>query len=269
MKNLILTVCLLAFTFHQVQSQSSQSKPIKVFILAGQSNMDGCGLGAELPKRYQKDPSNVLTWDNNKRIWVEPKKTTFSERRDLMFGPETTFAHVLSRAFPNDSIRIVKTSAGGTKLYRHWLPDSSMYRRCLQNFSNACLSLEESNQPFELSGMLWMQGESDSETLEMANAYEENLKRMFADIREKTGKPDLPIVMGRISSSLLKETPWVFDHTRIVQQAQDNVAAQDPHVHIINTDKLTTLDDNTHFDTKAQLKLGRQMAKLMLTEIKK
>ena len=112
--------------------------------------------------------------------------------------------------------------------------------------------------------MLWMQGESDSETLEMANAYEKNLVNLLRDIREKTGQPHLPVVMGRISSSLLKETPWVFDHARIVQQAQDRVAAQDPDTFIVPTDDLPTLKDNTHFDSAGQMTLGDRMATQML-----
>lgn len=117
--------------------------------------------------------------------------------------------------------------------------------------------------------MLWMQGESDSETLEMASAYEANLKAMFRDVREKTGKEHLPIVMGRISSSLLKKTPWNFDYAAVVQKAQEAVAAADPDVSMIQTDDLSTLEDNTHFDTKAQLTLGEEMAKRMLKLLEK
>ncbi len=39
--------------------------------------------------------------------------------------------------------------------------------------------------------------------------------------------------------------------------------------HIINTDKLSTLEDNTHFDTKAQIKLGKEMARIMIKELGK
>ncbi len=85
---------------------------------------------------------------------------------------------------------------------------------------------------------------------------------------KKFNKPDLIVVMGRISSSLLKETPWVFDFCKVVQKAQESVAEQDAYVHIINTDNLSTLIDNTHFDTKGQLKLGKKMARKMLNDIK-
>lgn len=264
----VLSFVILTFFGAVLFAQNDNSNPVKIFILAGQSNMDGCGLWEELPRKYQNPPENVIVWDNNNKLWVELGKTTFSIRRKLQFGPEMAFAHILAAAYPYNTVAIVKTSGGGTKLYSQWVPDSVMYRRCFQNVENAKEQLTQEKRFYEISGMLWMQGESDSETLEMANAYEKNLKLMIADVRKQTKKPNLPIVMGRISSSLLKETPWVFDHTKIVQAAQENVAAQDPHVHIINTDKLSTLEDNTHFDTKAQLKLGKQMSKIMLTEIK-
>jgi len=86
-------------------------------------------------------------------------------------------------------------------------------------------------------------------------------------MRQQTGIDDLPFVMGRISSSLLKETPWVFDYTPVVQEAQERVAAGDENVHITNTNKLPTLEDNTHFNTKGQIRLGKAMAKIMLREI--
>jgi hypothetical protein len=74
--------------------------------------------------------------------------------------------------------------------------------------------------------------------------------------------------MGRISIGLLRETPWPFDYTKEVQKAQEIVAAQDDNVFIINTDKLKTLKDNTHFNTEAQIWLGKKMGKIMLKEIK-
>ena len=263
MKNTYLLLFFILMFAFQVFSQIGVQKPVKVFLLAGQSNMDGCGVGEELPEKYRTPPENVMLWDNKLETWVKLGETSFSKARKYQFGPEMEFSHRISKAFPEHEIRIIKTSGGGTKLFNQWIPEGGMYKRFLLNIGNALENLNSSNQEFEVCGMLWMQGESDSETVEMATAYEENLKIFFAAIRKEMHKPDLPIVMGRISSSLLKETPWVFDQTPIVQKAQEAVAAGDPNVFIINTDKLSTLWDNTHFDTKAQLKLGKQMARIM------
>lgn len=246
------------------QLEIPRSKPCKLFLLGGQSNMDGCGRGEDLPKPYQSPPANVVTWDNRKQCWVPLTKDSMAIARHQQFGPEMAFAHRLAKAYPGQTIAITKTSAGGTKLHTQWVPGKVMYRRFIQNFRNATKQLEGAGVDYEIGGMLWMQGESDSETIEMANAYEENLKRLVADVRKQTNHDTLPIVMGRISSSLLEKTPWNFDHARIVQAAQEAIAAEDGHVYIINTDELSTLKDNTHFDTEAQLTLGGQMGDIML-----
>lgn len=247
--------------------QSATERPVKVFLLAGQSNMDGCGTAEELPKKYKVPPANAMTWDNKRTTWVALGTDSFAEKRGFKFGPEIAFTHLMAMQYPDSMIAIVKTSGGGTKLWKHWLPGKGMHTYFFKNIDNARGQLQADGQAYEICGMLWMQGESDAEEIEKAKAYDENLKVFFADVRTRTGKPELPIVMGRISSSLLKKTPWNFDHTKIVQQAQEKVAAADEHVFIINTDDLETLKDNTHFNGPAQIRLGNEMGKAMLKEI--
>lgn len=265
-KCLSLILCFLLTGSVAVASQGP--KPVKLFLLGGQSNMEGCGQSKELPKRYQSPPDNCRIWDNREKRWVPLGTDSTATARGHLFGPEIAFSHRLSRAYPDHSIRLVKTAAGGTKLHTQWRPGLVMYQRFLSNMKNATQELEQSQTPYDIVGMLWMQGESDSETTEMANAYEANLKALIADVRKQTKQETLPFVMGRISSSLLKKTPWNFDHARIVQKAQEAVAAQDDSTYVINTDDLGTLKDNTHFDTAAQLKLGQRMARVMLKHLK-
>ena len=169
-------------------------------------------------------------------------------------------------AFRN-GIAIVKTAGGGTTLWKHWSPEGFMYRRFLTNLENALLQLEDSGTVYEICGMLWMQGESDAELIEKAKEYEINLPVLVNNIRELTVKEELPFIMGRISSSLLKETPWNFDQTKYVQISQENVAVRDDNIFIINTDHLTTWNDNTHFDATSQIWLGNEMGEIMLKQI--
>ncbi|MDO5971325.1 sialate O-acetylesterase [Flavivirga aquimarina] len=256
----LVLVCVTSTGISQIEI----SRPVKIFLLGGQSNMDGCGLSEELPLEYQTHPENIITWDNKKEKWVVLGTDSFAERRKYKFGPEIAFTHLLSKKNPNHTIAVVKTSGGGTKLWKHWLPEQPMYSRLLKNLDRAVKNLKEKGIAYEICGMLWMQGESDAETIEWASAYEKNLKLLFADVRKQTKKEDLPIVMGRISKSLLKKTPWNFDFTEVVQEAQDKVAKADKNVFIINTNKLKTLKDNTHFNSEAQIWLGKKMGKLML-----
>jgi len=260
-----VVACLMIVSLCSVSATDLVKGPVKLFLLGGQSNMDGCGQTEELPEAYQTHPANIVTWDNQKKTWVPLTTDSMSLARRHQFGPELAFSHLLAKAFPDHTIAIAKTSAGGTKLHTQWVPGKGMYQRFMSNVGNARAQLEEAGVDYEIGGMLWMQGESDSETVEMAEAYEANLKLLIADVRKQTGQAELPFVMGRISSSLLKKTPWNFDQARTVQAAQEAVAAEDKQVHIIHTDALTTKKDNTHFDTKAQLTLGKQMAEVILS----
>ncbi|MCK0156459.1 sialate O-acetylesterase [Cellulophaga sp. F20128] len=266
--SLVLFLIIVLFTVSSNGQSKQDQLPVKVFILGGQSNMDGTGKSEELPEKYQTHSDKIMMWDNKENKWMALGTDSFASRRKFKFGPEIAFSHLMAKKFPKHRIAVVKTSAGGTKLWKHWLPNQPMYSRFLKNMNNALENLEQSGATYEVEGMLWMQGESDAETIEWANDYEKNLKIFFKDVRIQIGKPDFPIVMGRISIGLLRETPWVFDYTATVQAAQDTVAAQDKNVFIINTDKLETLKDNTHFNSESNLWLGKKMGKLMIKAIK-
>jgi hypothetical protein len=243
--------------------QNNKARPVKVFLLGGQSNMEGCGKIKNMPDAYKTQPENAVIWDNGKRIWTALGKDSFAEGRDYLFGPEIAFSHQLAKAFPDYTIAVIKTAGGGTTLWKHWCAEGFMYKRFTTNMENALQQLNDSGAAYEICGMLWMQGETDAEIIEKAKEYEVNLPVLISNVRQLTGKRELPFVMGRISSSLLKETPWNFDHTKIVQKAQENVAAKDNNVFIINTDSLTTWDDNTHFDATSQIWLGNEMGEIM------
>lgn len=244
---------------------SAAAKPAMIFLLGGQSNMDGCGRWEDLPEEMRQTPANVKIWDNKLLEWKKIGEDSTAIARKLQFGPELVFSHRMAKAFPEHQIRLVKTSAGGTSLAKGWLPEKKkMYPRFIANYRNAVADLEKSGHKVASAGMLWMQGEGDSENIEMANAYEANLEIMLRDLRETTQMPKLPVVMGRISSGLLKSTKWNFQLAPIVQKAQEAVAAKDPDTHIVPTDDLPLLPDNTHFDSNGQITLGERMAAAML-----
>lgn len=269
LKKTVSIVIFLIFIVADGSGQNNKIRPVKIFLLGGQSNMEGCGERENKPEAYKTHPENTVVWDNTKKKWTALEEDSFAERRDYLFGPEIGFSHLLAKAFPNFTIAIVKTAAGGTTLWKHWSPEGSMYKRFLTNIENALQQLKDSGVVTEISGMLWMQGESDSEFIDKAKEYEVNLPVLIHNVRAFTGNEKLPFIMGRISSSLLKETPWNFDHTKYVQISQENVAAKDDHVFIINTDHLTTWKDNTHFDAKSQIWLGNKMGETMLQQMGK
>lgn len=154
MKNVvsIITFCGL---FHPIMA--ADAKPLKVFILAGQSNMQGQGAvtmkdkdGSEMPGTLVsllRDPAKALMlkrWVNEKGDWAERRDdvwvhnvSEFGERHGVLefgygwnlgsrewFGPEMEFGHLLGDRFDNQ-VLIIKTAWGGRDLYKDFRPPSS------------------------------------------------------------------------------------------------------------------------------------------------
>jgi len=125
---------------------SGQGKgPVKVFILAGQSNMDGQAavrtidfLGedkdpakAALLKAFKPDGTNFVTRDD---VWVatgtvyDKLQTGFGGRKDYSklgtcIGPEYAFGYYMGEAL-DEQVLLIKYGPGGTSLLSSWRPPS-------------------------------------------------------------------------------------------------------------------------------------------------
>ena len=137
-------------------SFSQQPEPIKIFVLAGQSNMEGQavvdlsgtsynqGKGTLLwlltKEEHKPKISHLLSEDGRGKprrdVWVRyqrenqpllvgPLDFGFSVYGDRHhFGPELQFGHVVGDAF-DSPVLIVKTAWGGKSLYKDFRPPSS------------------------------------------------------------------------------------------------------------------------------------------------
>lgn len=207
------------------QADANVKQKIKVFLLAGQSNMDGRGDGSKLSqqdllalKRAQK---NVLFAYNGKAaepLYVTTPLAHIQKKFALekTFGPELFFGIGLSQAFPEEKILLIKRSLGGSSLYGCWNPNWTAKKASLMNELNRPKLYSElisdihrilsdyNKEEYEICGMLWVQGETDSSKKKWgpkpADTYEENLKTLISSIREEVGDKNLPFLMLQVGS---------------------------------------------------------------------
>ena len=132
-------------------------KPVKVFILAGQSNMQGQGIVSSLAEMKEEKPGTLATmlkdpvkgamlkgWVNAKGEWAEGRDDVwvydvneFGSRHGrlefgygwnlgsrMWFGPEMQFGHLVGDQYENQ-VLIIKTAWGGRDLYKDFRPPSS------------------------------------------------------------------------------------------------------------------------------------------------
>jgi hypothetical protein len=129
-------------------------------------------------------------------------------------------------------------------------------------------ALEKIEGEYEIMGMLWMQGESDSKTQADAEAYQKKLEQFIALMRKETAKPELPFVIGKLSTRILESPKFKMPFVKIVQSAQEAVAKNDKNVHVIDTDDLSQRDDLVHFDQEGQMGLGKRFGEAMIKALK-
>jgi hypothetical protein len=275
MRSLIIKLTMLVLWASA--TLSAADKPMKVFILAGQSNMAGQGDPSELPAEYQKHPDNLL-------MPIPPRDRKGRPRTDLVpfapfperFGPEVGFAHAMAKAWPDRKIVLIKKAIGGTSALA-WAPDWTRERAAItQNERNGALYqnlMEQLVEPIqkrygddvEIVGVLWAQGGRDGRYEKAAGQYEQNLKKIIAAFRKDLGNPELPFILAHTVDAQGKGFPYMDQ----VRAAQERIAKTDPRSVLVSSEGLSTKRDNVHFDTKGQLELGRRFAKAYLELIEK
>ena len=239
----------------------------RVFLLAGQSNMEGTGRSAKLTPPLSEPQKDVRYWNDG---WV-PLKPGFGHNFNYgdvdpkQFGPEVSFGRAMADALPDDDIYIIKHGVNGANLaVQYAAPDSQNYIDFRDKVKAALANLDEANIDYEISGMLWMQGESDaSPSIDFANAYETNLTNLIATVREDFDSPEMPFVLGRI---LTHFDTRPSGGNAIVRAAQEAVADKDDDVYWFDTDSLQ-LAYGGHYGTEGQIDLGELFAEKSLEAI--
>jgi hypothetical protein len=232
----------------------------KVFLLAGQSNMEGCGGGYNddpLPAPYKAPQPTVKYWSEGG--WID-LRGGFGDTAST-FGPEVTFGYILHRrVFPTEDIYLVKYAVGGTNLAVRWKPDGSgdCYNAFKSRVTAAMKNLAAAGKSPKIVGMIWMQGETDACFSGFASAYAANLATFVAKVRSDFAAPKMRFVLGRITKRCDTTPPGGGE---LVRNAQVAAAEKVDNVSWVNTDDLETNPGRVgHYGTQGQIELGERFA---------
>ncbi len=250
-------VILNGFDVQRVDAPPAAPEPLKLFIVAGQSNGDGRGNPADLPADLQ-NAQGVPIFHNGQWHGLQPGLTDTGHPG--MFGPEITFGRDVAAALSGENVALVKYAWGGTNLAIDWNPNTpgAHYAAFLTAIKQAVANVGPDYIP-EIAGMIWMQGESDTGILERAENYETNLTDFIESVRTDLATPDMPFVIGQI----LNHPNYTY--ADMVRDAQMNVAAADRMVALIRTDDLPIIVGNdNHYNTAGQMELGARFATALL-----
>jgi len=233
----------------------SKDAALPVFVLAGQSNMDGGGKVEELPAELRLPQQNALFV----RFWDTQFKPLDPVKLGKSFGPELTFGSEMAKGLKRP-VGMIKLSSGGTSIEQHWNPTTydkekhvgELYKRLVDYVRG----IQAKQKSIKVAGMIWMQGEADalyhSKTVEQ---YRDKLEALIDGCRKEFGNEELFFVCGRVN-------PPGGKYTKQVREAQGTVKRK--NYAWIDCDDLEKHEDKLHYNTKGHVELGRRFAKAML-----
>jgi hypothetical protein len=242
-----------------------------VWLLGGQSNMQGCGLRTGAAKAHPQvraffmDDRWAVARDPIHNLWdaVDPVHMALnggvrgSANPRVGVGPGVAFGQSMY-GFTGVPQGMIACAHGGTSMSQ-W--DPALQDQDGNSLFGAMLRRLEVNGG-RVAGMIWYQGESDANQ----QAHEHYTRRMVAlvkAVRKATGDTRLPIAMvqlGRVTnwpSTLQGGAPW-----NSVQEQQRLLPGTIKHLAVVPAVDLE-LDDPIHISGSSQQILGQRLAEAM------
>ena len=296
--NTVAVLWFILLACSAARAQSSVTGRTKVFILSGQSNMEGYGWVDTLadtpayddyPDSFDRIKMYSAIYGANALTVDEVVKPGGNNSRPN-FGPELGIALELSEQFPDENLIFIKVAWGGTSIEKHWLNNQKVdgfnigvYSWFVKRVHDAVAQLDRDN--IELSGMIWMQGEGDTDDEALANRYKTNLINFGKKVRKETGfgvppLTNLPFAYGKIQNAV----PWAHGGTvqRMQQAAQSSIdnsifttATADADATVWPRDVNQTVPESVptkpalgynkcHYDTSGALHVGEALGEAMV-----
>lgn len=272
--------CSLVICFSAVVCTA---EPTRVFLFAGQSNMEGADSKISDIKRF---PPFIGLENPQPNVWFSYCIGRENKQRsdgwvplqpvNNWVGPELSFARGVTAAI-DAPIAIIKVAAGGTHLGGDWNPDEpqgfEMYPLLLETVRSSLKLLEEEGVDYRLEGFMWHQGENDMFNEDYMAHYGDNLENFIARCRTDLGAPQLKFYVGELCT----KTIWGMDlrpRMYAISQGQKQAAANAPFVEYIPMSHVGVeigggVGLHYHYGTLGQLEHGVNYATAYLRTIGK
>jgi len=237
LSNLTVFAALAAMqgTVLAVPIDDESKGPLKVFILVGQSNMQGAGVIKMDPDRNEGkgtleymikdskmaqrtkhlvDASGNWVVRDDVWIWYFDRKgglTAGFGAKDTTIGPEFGFGHAVGEAL-DEQVLLIKIAWGGKSLAVDFRPPSSdgetgpYYIEMMQHVQKVLKDIkvhfpEYDGRGYEVVGFGWHQGWNDRVNQAHNDAYEKNMVNFIRDVRKELGIKNLPFVIAETGMS--------------------------------------------------------------------
>lgn len=226
-----------------------------LYFLVGQSNMAGRGV----VEAQDKEPIPRVLMLNKAGEWVPAIDPLHFDKTAAGVGIGRSFAKVIAEANPGVTIGLIPAAVGGSPIDA-WQP--GYYYNATQShpWDDALARAKIALRSGTLKGILWHQGESDSNK-EMAPGYEAKLHDLIARMRAELNAPKVPFIVGQLGK--FEGSPWNEFKIKVDQVHQD-LPKKIPNTAFVSAEGLSDKGDKTHFNSASYREFGRRYAEAYL-----
>lgn len=226
-----------------------------LYLLMGQSNMAGRGKIESLdtlthPRVFMLDKA---------MNWVAAKDPMHFDKSAAGVGLGLTFGKVMADENTNIRIGLIPSAVGGSSI-NYWFADSLFQQTNSYPYDDMIRRAKKAMEAGTLKGILWHQGESDSNTENGVNEYTQKFEAMLDSLKGDLGIETIPVVMGEIGYFFYSKSQNAKKLNGIFSQLSSNSYC----IALVTAEGLNHKGDSTHFDSDSYHALGLRYAAKML-----
>jgi len=236
------------------QNVNTQQENFHLYLLMGQSNMAGRGKVESIDTLTHP---RVFMLDKGMK-WVAAKDPIHFDKPIAGTGLALTFGKVLANENNNIRIGLIPCAKGGSSI-NNWFQDSLHNATNSYPYNEMIKKAKKAMTEGTLKGILWHQGESDSETEASINGYTEKFNAMLDSIKADLNIERIPIVIGEIGYFFDKKNPLANELNMVLNQ----IASNNNCITLVSGERLNHKGDSIHFNSDSYRELGVRYASKM------
>lgn len=245
-----MMVVVLSSYFSYGQPAISK-KNFHLYLLAGQSNMAGRGT-VEPEDKVTHPRIWMLNKNNQWELATEPLH--FDKPALVGVGLGFSFAKEMAKIDTNIVIGLIPCAVGGSPI-NVW--EATKYYEGTKShpYDNAIERTKIAKENGVLKGILWQQGESDSDSVKSI-VYGKKLELLVKTFRKDLKNRNLPFVAGKIADFYTTKHSYAKEVNEAIEQLPKNLKK----TAIVSSSELKHKGDETHFDSPSARELGKRFA---------
>lgn len=244
-------ILLFNLLFFPLWSQSNPDPNFHIYILMGQSNMAGRG---EMVEPYASQHHDRVWMLNAQNQFIQAKHPMHFDKPSIVgVGPGLSFGIEMAKQSPTIKIGLVPCAVGGSSI-NSWVINGYDEATKTHPLDDAVRRILAAQKLGIIKGILWHQGESDSEA-DKRIGYTDKLNTLIAQIRNITQQNDLPFIIGELG--------YFNQNYQDFNQLLSSFRAPSLHMAVVSAKDLTAKSDHIHFDCWSATELGKRYALAM------